>query len=217
MNIGGMKVHRTFTKKDFEIFQLTSLEERLTAIRERIQPVFQEIGNNYAPIVTEKTRYEARFHIAQHRRRTTNPPESTWCAIGGDARGYKKYPHIQVGINKEHIFIFVSIIDNPVFEKEMGKNLLECRQNWNHLTDDFVISGDHTKSKVEDLNEDSAVRIINRLLNVKKGEVLIGKIIASDDSILEDQVKQRQFFKETIEQLLPLYKQLVDIHYNYDN
>lgn len=216
MNIGGMKVHRTFTKKDFEIFQLTSLEERMTAIRERIQPVFQEIGNTYAPLVAEKTRYEASFHIAQHRRRTTNPPESTWSAIGGDVRGYKKYPHIQVGINEEHIFILVSIIDNPIFEKEMGKSMLEYRKNWNHLSEDFVISGDHTKSKVENLNEDSAVRIINRLLNVKKGEFLIGRIIFSDDSILEDQVRQRKFFKETIEQLIPLYKQLLDVHYAYD-
>lgn len=216
MKIGGMKVHRTFTKIDFEIFQLVSLEERMAAIRERIQPVFQEIGNTYAPIVAEKTKYEANFHIAQHRRRTTNPPESTWSAIGGNARGYKNYPHVQVGINDEHIFIFVSIIDNPIFEKEMGRSLLEYRKNWNQLPDDFVISGDHTKSKVEDLNEENAVRLINRLLTVKKSEVLIGRTISSDDSILEDKVKQRKFFEETIESLVPLYKQLLDIHYAYE-
>ncbi|MDZ7834202.1 MAG: DUF1054 family protein [Alkalibacterium sp.] len=37
-----MKVY--FDEKDFEIFDIEGLDERMAAIRERIQPVFQHIG-----------------------------------------------------------------------------------------------------------------------------------------------------------------------------
>ncbi|GEQ33931.1 DUF1054 family protein [Marinilactibacillus psychrotolerans] len=205
-------MRRTYKKEDFEIFQLKQLEERMEAIRERIQPIFQEFGDTYSRIVEEKTGYKTHFHIAQHRRRTTNPPESTWSAIGGDSRGYKKYPHIQMGINEEHIFIFVSIIDQPLLEKDMGKSLLENKENWIKLKDNFVISGDHTKSNVESLTEESGTRLIERMITVKKGEILIGRIIPNNSPLLDDQSTQQAFLFETISQLIPLYKQLLDLY-----
>ncbi|SFK24064.1 Uncharacterized protein YktB, UPF0637 family [Marinilactibacillus piezotolerans] len=203
-------MHRTYKKEDFQIFQLNHLEERMEAIRKVIQPIFQDLGDIYASIIEGKTGHKMYFHIAQHRRRTTNPPESTWSAIGGNARGYKKYPHIQIGINEEHVFIFVSIIDQPLYEKDMGESLLENKENWIKLKDDFVISGDHTKSNVEPLTEESGTRLIKRMITVKKGEVLIGRIIPNNSSLLDDQSKQQAFLLETIVQLIPLYKQLLD-------
>lgn len=203
-------MHRTFKKEDFQVFQLNRLEERMEAIRERIQPIFQDLGDTYTSIIEEKTGHEMYFHIAQHRRRTTNPPQSTWSAVGGDARGYKKYPHIQIGINEEHVFVFVSIIDRPLYEKDMGESLLENKEIWIKLKDDFVISGDHTKSNVDPLTEESGTRLIKRMITVKKGEVLIGRIIPNTSSLLDDQSKQQTFLLETIVQLIPLYKQLLD-------
>ena len=49
------------------------------------------------------------MHIAKHLRRTAYPPESTWVAIGGDKRGYKKYPHFQIGINEHYVFFTLAV------------------------------------------------------------------------------------------------------------
>lgn len=209
-------MHKTFRKKDFEIFDIQGLDERMQAIREHIQPVFQSIGEQYAPMVSEETGYPAAFHIAQHIRRTTNPPESTWSAIGGNKRGYKKFPHLQIGINEEYIFIFVSIIDQPLYEREMGEALLNHQENWNELSEDYVISGDHTKTKIEPLTEQTGIRLLERMLKVKKGEMMVGRIISSSSTLLMDEKAQRSFIEETITQLMPLYKQLLDTHHRLE-
>lgn len=206
-------MHKGFIKQDFELFSIEGLEDRMNIIRNKIQPVFQDLGDTYAPMIQDEIGYPMQFHIAQHRRRTSNPPESTWCAIGGDVRGYKKYPHLQIGINEDHIFIFISIIDNPLYEIEMGKALLSSPENLNSLTEQFVLSGDHTKSKIEPVSEEKMIEKLNRLLKVKKGEFLIGRVIERDSDLLENIEAQNNYIKQTINQLIPLYRQLLDIHF----
>lgn len=204
---------KLFTKEDFGVFEVEGLDERMELIRERIQPVFQTLGDTYTEVINKKTGYDCSFHIAQHRRRTANPPESTWSAFGGNNRGYKKFPHIQVGINPEYIFIFVSIIDNPKYEHEMGQNLINHSENWKKLPSEYVVSADHTKLDVTAISDDTVEKTVERLLNVKKGEILIGRIIKNESDLLENQEKQKSFFEETIDTILPLYKQLLDVYF----
>lgn len=206
-----------FTKKEFKIFQVDGLDERMALIRERIQPIFQLIGETYIEEINEYTGFDGSFHIAQHRRRTAYAPESTWSAFGGNKRGYKKYPHLQVGINSDHVFIFLSIIDNPVYEKEMGQLLLDKSEQWKRLPEDMYISGDHTKEIVQPFSEEVVTDTLNRLLSVKKAEFMIGRIIPHDSELLNKQDKQKAFFTDTISDLLPLYKQLLDEHVYQDS
>lgn len=205
-----------FTKEDFGVFELDGLDERMELIRERVQPTFQELGDNYTDYFNEKTGYDLSFHIAQHRRRTTNPPQSTWCAFGGNNRGYKKFPHIQVGINTEHIFIWVSIIDNPRHEHEMGLELIENPENWKNLPEDYIVSKDHTIREVMPVTDENVEKTLDRLLNVKKGEILIGRIIPMDSDLLEDSDKQQAFVEETFDAILPIYKQLLDTYFDLE-
>lgn len=67
-----------FKQEDFNIFTVDGLKERMALIRERIHPVFQSVGDAFISKVNLHTSFQGEFHIAQHRRRTTNPPESTW-------------------------------------------------------------------------------------------------------------------------------------------
>lgn len=206
-----------FRKKDFEIFEVEGLDARMHEIRKRIQPVFQYIGDTHTDYINDYTGFDGSFHIAQHRRRTTNPPESTWSAIGGDNRGYKKYPHIQIGINEEHIFMFLSLIDNPKHEKAMGSFLLNRPELWSDLSDDYYISGDHTKAAIKKAKVDTIEHTLDRLLNVKKGEFMIGRILTPSSEELMDDTMQDKFFKETVDGLLPMYKELLDLHQKEEN
>lgn len=205
-----------FTNKDFEIFKVDGLEERMKEIQERIQPTFKKFGNKYTDLISNKTEIEHPFHIAKHISRKTNPPETTWCAIGGNNRGYKKYPHIQMAINEEHVFIGIAMIDNPTFEKELAKELINKPELWNYLPEDFVISKDHTKTKTLPIHDEVMVKALERMINVKKGEIMIGRTIQKEDRLIDASAKQEVFIDETIEYLLPLYKQLLNVHYKYE-
>lgn len=206
-----------FKQNDFTIFTVDGLEERMELIRKKIQPVFQSVGDTFISKVNHHTNFEGAFHIAQHRRRTTNAPESTWSAFGGNKRGYKKYPHIQVGINNEYIFMFLSIIDNPKHEKIMGKYLLENQSAFSHLSNDFYVSGDHTRPEIEPASTEIIESKLKRMINVKKGEFMIGKVLTPDSKEMEHKDLQHGFFEKTLEDLLPIYSQLLDVYFSHEN
>lgn len=205
-----MKKH--FRKSDFELFDIEGLDERMDAIRKEIQPVFQQLGDTYIDKVNDYTDFAGSFHIAQHRRRTTNPPESTWSAYGGNKRGYKKYPHIQIGINQEHIFMFLSIIDNPKHEMAMGDYLLNHPSLWNDLPDDYYVSKDHTKSDILPANAENIEHTLKRMMKVKKGEFMVGRVLFPSSPELQENSQQDKFFEETLDGLLPIYSKLLDLY-----
>lgn len=206
-----------FEPEHFNIFSVDGLDERMALIREQIQPVFQSFGDTFRGHVNTQTAFDGGFHIAQHRRRTANAPESTWSAIGGNARGYKKYPHIQLGINSDHIFLFLSLIDNPVHEKAMGQHLLENLELFDHLSEEYVISPDHTKPDLIKADNDTIETTLNRLLNVKKGEFMIGRIMREDSAELKDKDTQIAFYKKTLDDLMPIYSDLLEVHHKKEN
>lgn len=208
---------KLFTKQSFDVFEVDGLDNRMDAIRSTIQPVFQEISDNLNNKLSDESGYEQEFHIAQHLRRTVNPPESTWCAFGGNNRGYKKYPHLQIQINPHYIFIGFAMIDNPKYEIEITKNLLSDSENWKKLSEDFKISKDHTKEKLIDFTNTNMETSLERVINVKKGEIMVGRIIENTSDLLDDEKEQLNFIKETYNRLMPLYKQSLDRHYELED
>ncbi|XOW21312.1 DUF1054 family protein [Lactococcus cremoris] len=163
-----------FTQKSFEIFSIDGLEARMAEIRSEIQPVFSEIGQKLLTELSAKiSNQEFYFHIAQHRRRTANAPENTWSAISTKARGYKMEAHFQLGIWEDYVFIYLSMIDQPKKQKEYAELLTNLSVE-KMLTEDFIISKDHTKAEVFPLSAFSEAA--ERLGKVKKSELEIGRL-----------------------------------------
>ncbi|WP_414840008.1 DUF1054 family protein [Carnobacterium sp. TMP28] len=197
-----------FTQEDFDIFTIEGLDSRMSEIRKKIQPKFRKIATaisrDLSPIVDGET---LPVHIAQHLRRTKNPPQDTWCAIGGDKRGYKKYPHFQLGLYHSHLFIWLAFIDNPQFEKEMAQSFIDNKTIIQSLSSDFVVSFDHTKASVQIIDEDELTKGLVRWRDNKKGEFLVGRQLNAAHSVLKDSEAFYTFVLETYETLLPIYKQ----------
>lgn len=206
---------KLFTQNSFDIFEVDGLDERMAVIRAEIQPIFQTINDELNDVLSEQSGYNQEFHIAQHLRRTVNPPESTWCAFGGNNRGYKKYPHLQIQINPDHIFIGLAMIDNPKYEKEIAQAFLEDISRWESFAD-FKISKDHTQTKLIDLTRENLESALERVINVKKGEIMIGRIIEPGDELLSQHEKQLDYIKETYLTLMPFYKEALDIHHELE-
>src|SRR5699024_6638287 len=99
-----------FTQTDFDTFKIDGLNERMTAIQERIQPKFKKIGEALTEDDRAMVGSDMHLHIAKHARRTVTPPNDTWMAIAGNKRGYKNHPHFQVRLSNDQLFIWLAYI-----------------------------------------------------------------------------------------------------------
>lgn len=197
---------KMFRKKEFDAFKVPGLDERMATIRERIQPVFQELDDYFVKELAPLLGEELIVHIAQHRRRTANAPDFTWSAMGGDKRGYKKYPHFTLGINENYIVMWLSFIDNPQNEKAMAQAFIEHPELFEGLTEEFMINLDHTVNNYQPLKEADLVAGLTRWRDVKKGEFQIGRVLIKGDPLLKSPKAAREYMLETYKRLAPLYQ-----------
>ncbi|WP_106497756.1 YktB family protein [Lentibacillus sp. Marseille-P4043] len=196
-----------FTDQDFATFSIDGLTERMEAIQNRIQPKFQEIGNELVDHLQTQLGNEMFLHIAKHARRTVNPPKDTWLAIANNKRGYKKHPHFQFGLFDDHIFIWLAFIYELPNKQEFAKNLLNnIDAIKSEVSDDFVISLDHTKKKSTKLGDINLEAALERFRDVKKAEFLIGRHIAANDKRITDGEELVNIAKNTYDILLPFYQ-----------
>ncbi|GAA2914762.1 DUF1054 domain-containing protein [Enterococcus pseudoavium] len=195
-----------FTENSFNVFEVAGLDARMAAIRAEIQPTFQQLDEVFQqklePLLNEKLF----IHIAQHRRRTTYPPENTWSALSRQKRGYKMEPHFQLGIWPDYVFMWLSCIDQPKNEQAIAQALLDNQGIFENLSPDYVLSGDHTQPKVEKLSPENTERLLKRFRDVKKGEFQVGRIIKKDDPLWKNPVAAEAYMVDTYEKLVPLFQ-----------
>ncbi|HLS09204.1 DUF1054 domain-containing protein [Lentibacillus sp.] len=196
-----------FSEKDFNIFSIDGLEERMAAIREHIQPKFKAIGEELSASISEMTGQDMYVHIAQHARRTKNPPNDTWMAFCHNKRGYKKHPHFQIGLWDDHLFMWLAYIYEMPYKQEIAKSFLDQLDDIKEsIPDHYVISLDHTKKDATDMAETDLEKALTRVQNVKKAEFLIGRNFKPDNAILQDGQAFLDEARNTFKTLTPLYK-----------
>lgn len=198
-----------FHTSDFDIFTIDGLDERMSAIKENIRPKLEYLGQHFAPTLSTLTGDEMFPHVAKHARRTKNPPDDTWVAFANNKRGYKKLPHFQIGLWETHLFIWFAIIyESPVkviYAEKLERHLEELQTK---IPSNFVWSVDHTKPdaiKQNDLTTDDFSKMIDRLKNVKKAEILCGLHIDRHDPISQGNQQLLTKIEDTFKTLMPLY------------
>lgn len=195
-----------FEQKDFDTFQIAGLGERMTAIQERIQPKFSEIGEILTDDVSAMVGSEMHLHIAKHARRTVNPPNDTWMAIAGNKRGYKKHPHFQIGLWEDHVFIWLAFIYELPDKTKIAESFLENQPNIEELPKDFVVSLDHMKNNATPLGDIDLEQALIRFRDVKKAEFLIGRHLKPGDRTTQQGEAFINYARSTFEHLIPLYR-----------
>src|SRR5438552_3228625 len=93
----------TFGAADFKVFDVKGFQARMGEIRTRIRPKLEMLGARLAPDLQRTTGESTFAHVARHARRTVNPPDDTWVAFAGDARGYKKHCHFKVAVSRSGV------------------------------------------------------------------------------------------------------------------
>ncbi|MEI2664886.1 YktB family protein [Rossellomorea sp. LJF3] len=199
-----------FTKDDFNVFKIDGLDDRMTAIAERIRPKLDYLGEHFAPALSALTGDEMFYHVAKHARRSVNPPDDTWVAFANNKRGYKKHPHFQIGLWETHVFIWFAMIYEAPNKVEFGKKAEENADRIRSMIPGhFVWSGDHTKpdaTPFSSLSQDEFIALTERVQNVKKAELLCGLHLDRDSAIKMTGDELIQEVESAFETLLPLYK-----------
>jgi len=196
-----------FTQNDFDTFNIEGLEQRMSAIQERIQPKFQAIGDILIDDLSAMIGSEMHLHIARHARRTVNPPQDTWMALAGNKRGYKKHPHFQVGLWGDHLFIWLAFIYELPHKTNIASTFLSQLDELNELIpQDYVISLDHMKKDAVTKESIDLEKALIRFRDVKKAEFLVGQHIKPNDPILQNGDDFIQLVKDTFETLIPIYR-----------
>ncbi len=200
----------TFTDKDFDVFKIDGLDQRMNAIKETIRPKLEQLGNQLSPFLSVLVGEEIYSHVAKHARRTVNPPNDTWVAWSTSKRGYKALPHFQVGLWSTHLFIWFAMIYEAPNKSMYGKQLLEqADQILHQIPKDFVWSVDHTKPEGinhQFVKKEELERMSEELIRIKKSELLCGLHIDRNDPILKDTDQLLEKIEDTFRHLLPLYK-----------
>jgi len=196
-----------FSEEDFQVFSIAGLEERMNAIKDRIQPKFREIGTYLTAELSAMVGNEMFLHIAKHARRKVNPPKDTWLAIGPNKRGYKQFPHFQVGLFDDHVFLWLAYIYELPNKAQIADNLLNHMNEIKQLiSNDFVVSTDHMNKNANSVQEIDLEATLLRFKQVKKAEFLLGRNIAKNDPILNNGKQFLELATSTFKTLVPIYQ-----------
>lgn len=202
----------SFTNEDFHVFLIDGLENRMDAIKEKIRPKLEILGQHYSPTLAALTGDEIFAHVAKHARRTKNPPNDTWVAFAHNPRGYKMLPHFQIGLWSTHLFIWFAVIYESPHKQNYGKKFEENLEKIHAMIPDhFFWSVDHTKTDSIPHNQLSIKQLgtlFQNLQTVKKSELLCGMQIERKTAAEMSPSKLESLIDEVFSQLIPLYKML---------
>jgi uncharacterized protein YktB (UPF0637 family) len=198
--------------EDFSVFSIEGLENRMSALQNRIQPKFETLGRHFADKLSVHGTDEFHPHIARHIRRTVNPPNDSWVAFAPAKRGYKALPHFQIGLWGSHLFIILAVIYENPDKKGIAERLERNINVLTSLPSTYIISGDHMKPEAFPLNDvgvDGLEKLLERLQSVKKAEFLVGRHLLRKDAVKLTVDEFMAFAEETFDQLLPVYDVII--------
>ncbi|MGE8079350.1 YktB family protein [Peribacillus loiseleuriae] len=200
----------SFSATDFNVFKIEGLDYRMQALKDRIRPKLDALGDHFASELSAMTGQELFPHVAKHARRTINPPNDTWVAFAASKRGYKMMPHFQIGLWGSHMFVWFAVIYEAPIKVQFGEALEKSVKNIKEMIpNNFVWSLDHTKPEViphETVSSEELTAMFKRLQEVKKAEILCGIKIPREDAI---NLSDDEFFStihDAFVHLMPLYR-----------
>lgn len=199
-----------FTKEDFNVFSIDGFEERMEALKSKVRPKLEILGNHFAPTLTTITGDEMFSHVAKHARRSVNPPKDTWVAFSSNPRGYKMLPHFQIGMWETHLFIWYAVIYEAPQKADIAKKFeKKIASIQKQIPTDFVWSGDHMKPDAieqSELGKKGLLELFQKVQTVKKAELLCGFHISKEDAINKAPQELIETIDQTFRTLLPIYK-----------
>ena len=199
-----------FLERAFQAFEHDQLDLVMDDFRRYVQPPLRKYGQYIKQLMGQQfTSLDLPVHLAKHIRRKVSLPFNTWVAIGGDNRGYKKYLHLQLGINRQYVFFVIASLDHPPIEKMAIQHWQRYPQVLKHLPEDVVFIFDHTQYDYCLLKEIPLKDIFARVDQKKKADIMIGRILHRNDESLQSEEAFKAWLNQTLGDLRPLLALMV--------
>lgn len=196
-----------FTDSDFLIFNDPTLDGRMDKIRATLDPKFEQIAVPMIKMLEAATGETWYSHVAKHRMRTLNAPDTTWVAFSTNKRGYKMLPHFELGLWDDNLYLYLAVESNmkPKQTDVIYPKLHSLAADVAKLPKEFVLSQDHMENQTEPLTE--YTEIVEKFKKVKALDVLVGIKIERGDSRLGTKILDDDLMK-ALKTLIPLYEKL---------
>lgn len=201
-----------FVAADFAVFALPDFGSRMPSLKAQITPKLKALGEALLPALNragEETLYP---HVAQHLRRTVNPPEETWVAFAKNRKAYKPYVHYRVAISAEKVRVLVFVEDDAVEKAAFADHLA---QNAEPLAEylarhPFLLAYDIPDESGEPkrghaLDANTLRSFAARLRRVKAQHAAFGAQFAASHHALRSGPETALVVLETLAKLKPIY------------
>ena len=201
-----------FTTTDFAIFEIEGFANRMPKVREQIKPKLTQIGQALTESLSEIVGERLYTHVAQHLRRTVNPPQETWVAFSCAQRAYKPFVHLRSTIRAEKVRILVFVEDYAdekiAFAESLHKNAKKLAK---HFAQNPEIRAYEILNEKEEplfgksLTSAKIEAFAERMQRVKGQHAILGIEVSRDNSIVQDGEMLLKVIQEATQKLKPLY------------
>jgi uncharacterized protein YktB (UPF0637 family) len=202
-----------FTAEDFAVFDLPDFALRMPALKERITPKLRVLGDLLVPDVSELVGVPMYAHVAQHLRRTVNPPVETWVAFSAERKAYKPYVHYRVSVRRAGVKVVVFLEDYAEAKPRFGRAVkrdAKVLAEYLHAHPQihaFEPAGENGEPIPGDaLTQAWLKRLGDRLLKVKGQHAAFAVPIGSSDDCVGDLEELRKRAAGEMRVLLPLLR-----------
>jgi uncharacterized protein YktB (UPF0637 family) len=202
-----------FSAADFKVFDIPGFKPRMDAIKTRIRPKLEAAGRDLLTDVARIGGGEAFVHVAQHARRTVNPPDDTWVAFATDKRGYKKHPHFKVAVSRGAVrFLFEAGPEHADKKrwtaawKRHAPQLVPVLRRAKGLA---WFKNEHDEQPagiLGDLSAEEVARLADELLRTRDGQLVLGRVVSANEATRWKPRDYARAARETFHVLAPLYR-----------
>lgn len=202
-----------FGAADFKIFEVNGFPHRMAAIRERIRPKLDTLGQRLLADVSRATNGETFAHVARHARRTVNPPDDTWVAFAGDPRGYKKHCHFKVALSRHAVRFLFEVgpehADKKRWAAAWKQNAPRLGPVLRRMKDLAWFKNEHDEepaAMLAELSVEALAALGDGLLRTRDGQLVLGRMVPAAEAARWTEAQYRTAALETIRALAPLYR-----------
>jgi uncharacterized protein YktB (UPF0637 family) len=201
-----------FTSADFKIFDIAGFNERMGAIILNIRPKLTSIGETIAPKVSLLVDRPLFVHVAKHARRTVNPPDDTWAALGADQRGYKKDVHFKVAVSRNCVrFLFEAgpeYYAKPDWAAEWARSLAVFGAGLRTAKNLAWFKNEHDEdpaAMVRDLSPADLKKLGDELTRRRDGQLVFGRRVNADEFVTLNPKQVEKIATDAFKPLVSLF------------
>lgn len=198
-------------RQAFEAMAVPDFAGRMEAIRRHVRPKLEAMAEVLAPRLAQRVGEALYPHVAQHARRTVNPPDETWCAWSPSPRGYKKHAHLELGIRADRVFVQAGAIYEAPFRARLadamtGQRLAALRAA---LPPESEWKDDHTAASgvpTSALTEQDVARLVGGLRRKSRGDLVVALHWPREEVLRLSGPEFLEKALEALTRLVPVYR-----------